>query len=198
LVEPWSAIEQLPRPHLDWRRQGSRKIRHSMTFEQLGEMTLRLFAAACCGAVVGWEREARNKAAGLKTLTLVALGAAAFTQVGVYFYQVNGQADSALDATRIIAGVMQGIGFLGAGAILQSRGSVRGLTTAATIWIAGGLGTACGFGAYAIAIVTVLLALLTLVMLSSLEDRYLRREASVAPSASGAQADKPVDSSDEE
>ncbi len=97
------------------------------------------FSAGICGALIGLEREARDKGAGIRTHTLVSLGACLFTLVSV-----NTALQFGGDPSRIAAQIVSGIGFLGGGAILQERDKVRGLTTAATIWIVAAIGMACG------------------------------------------------------
>jgi putative Mg2+ transporter-C (MgtC) family protein len=97
-------------------------------------------SAVLCGAIVGAEREKREKPAGLRTLMLVCLGSAAFTMVSYAFVTTTG------DSGRVAAQIVTGIGFLGAGAILHSAGSVRGMTTAATIWATAATGMIVGTG----------------------------------------------------
>jgi putative Mg2+ transporter-C (MgtC) family protein len=134
---------------------------------------IRLIAALALGAIIGWERERAQKPAGLRTHMLVALGAAVFILLGVgvlleYQPELPG---SRIDPTRVIEGVVTGIGFLGAGSIIQSRGSVQGLTTGASVWIAGAVGVACGLGAYWIAGLATLFALATLALVVLLEPK---------------------------
>jgi len=118
------------------------------------EAVLRILAAAGLGAVLGWERETAEKPAGLRTHMMVAMGAAAFTLTSLFLFEQVAAAnpkETNLDPIRVVEGVVGGIGFLGAGAIIQSRGSVEGLTTAATIWVTGGIGAACAIGSIPIA-----------------------------------------------
>ena len=125
----------------------------------------RLGLAILCGALLGWERELQRKPAGLRTHMMVALGAAAFTLVTLnltYTDLKTGDELAPVDPARTIAGVIGGIGFLGAGTIIQSRGSVEGITTAAAIWVMGAIGVACGIGNYTLAATTTGLALLIL------------------------------------
>lgn len=117
----------------------------------LGELEwiVRLLAALLFGGIVGFEREIKGKAAGLRTNMLVALGAAGYTLVAVQM--TNNAPDGdwvSVDPSRILQGIAGGIGFLGAGAIIQSRGDVRGLTTAAAIWVSGAVGVLAGLGLY--------------------------------------------------
>ena len=120
------------------------------------EMALRLLLAALCGAGVGSQREHANKAAGLRTHILVALGSALFTIVSM-----DGFGDKA-DPSRVAAQIVVGIGFLGAGAILHTQATVSGLTTAASIWVTAAVGLAAGVGMYFLTIVTTVIVLVVL------------------------------------
>jgi putative Mg2+ transporter-C (MgtC) family protein len=120
------------------------------------EMALRLLLATLCGAGVGSQREHANKAAGLRTHILVALGSALFTVVSM-----DGFGDKA-DPSRVAAQIVVGIGFLGAGAILHTQATVSGLTTAASIWVTAAIGLAAGVGMYFLTIVTTVLVLAVL------------------------------------
>jgi putative Mg2+ transporter-C (MgtC) family protein len=113
--------------------------------------------AVVLGAAIGIEREFSGKAAGLRTNILICLGAAVFTIISK---RMAGENDS---LTRIAAGVVTGVGFLGAGAIIQDRGGVHGLTTAATIWFMACLGMACGAGLYELAVILTLIAIFVLI-----------------------------------
>ena len=109
------------------------------------EMVLRLLLAAALGAVIGFQRERAGKPAGIRTHSLISLGAALFTVASALGFV-------GAEPSRIAAGIVAGIGFLGAGAILRSReGIIAGLTTAATIWVSAGIGLAAGAGMYIIA-----------------------------------------------
>ena len=103
---------------------------------------LRLLAAVFAGGLVGLERQLHNKSAGLRTNTLVAMGACIFVLINVTLTEVGG------DPTRIIGQIVTGIGFLGAGVILHHGGSIHGLTTAATIWCSAAVGSLAGLGLY--------------------------------------------------
>lgn len=126
---------------------------------------LRLSVAAVLGAAIGYERERRGKDAGLRTHMLVALGAAIFILV-----PVTGDMTSA-DASRVMQGIISGIGFLGAGAILKQEKEhiVAGLTTAASIWVAAAVGIAAGYGREATAVASTVVALFVLAVLGRLE-----------------------------
>jgi putative Mg2+ transporter-C (MgtC) family protein len=131
------------------------------------ESLLRLVLAVVVGGAVGWERERQDKPAGVRTHVLVALGSATFMLLGLdvseRFAELHGHA--ALDPTRVLQGVVGGIGFLGAGAIIKSSQHVTGMTTAASVWIAGALGASAGLGVYLIAVTSTAFALVTLLLL---------------------------------
>ena len=135
------------------------------------EILLRLVLAMVFSMSLGWERERREKPAGLKTHMLVAVGAAGFiiTALEMTMDPIADARNARLDPTRVIQGVIGGIGFLGAGTIIQSRGSVRGLTTGASIWLAGGIGVAVGAGYYVIGALLSGCALFILVAVQFLE-----------------------------
>ncbi len=135
-----------------------------MTTLGIVDLTLRLLVAGLAAVLLGVEREVRGHAAGVRTHALVAIGAALFTLVGAYGFADVPRGPS-YDPTRIAAQVASGIGFLGAGAILRQGIGVRGLTTAATLWLAAALGVASGAGAYAAVAVTTVVVLLVLVAL---------------------------------
>jgi len=129
------------------------------------EIVVRLGAAAVLGGAIGVERELRDREAGLRTHLLVSLGSALFTLVSAYGFHdflTNGGAEVRTDPTRIAAQIVTGIGFLGAGAIIRDGLSVRGLTTAATLWGVAAVGLACGAGYYTAATVATVMILFTL------------------------------------
>jgi len=127
------------------------------------EDLLSIIFAVIFGAVIGIERELHGKAAGLRTNILICLGAAVFTIISERM--TAGTEDS---VTRIAAQIVTGVGFLGAGAIIQDRGGVHGLTTAATIWLVASIGMACGARLYQLAVITTLLAIIVLIGLAKL------------------------------
>jgi putative Mg2+ transporter-C (MgtC) family protein len=138
------------------------------------EIVIRMATSVVAGALLGWEREAHNKPAGLKTHMLVALGSAAFMLAGVLLHNdlvAHNQAGGA-DLLKVLAGIVGGIGFLGAGAIFRSSGEIRGLTTAATIWMASAVGIACGLGQYVLATAAVGLALAVLLLMRLAEQVF--------------------------
>jgi putative Mg2+ transporter-C (MgtC) family protein len=137
-----------------------------------GELLLRLALAAALGGAIGFERELREREAGLRTHTLVSLGAALFTIAGAYGFR---DFHNSFDPTRIAAQVVTGIGFLGAGAIIRMGLSVRGLTTAATLWVAAAIGLTSGAGYYSAAIITTVLVLVLLWPLRVVAYRVLTR-----------------------
>jgi putative Mg2+ transporter-C (MgtC) family protein len=141
---------------------------------RLGHVLVRVLVAAALGGLLGAEREAAGKAAGLRTHMLVALGAALF----VLFPAEAGMSTS--DLSRVIQGVATGIGFIGAGTILQYRGHIRGLTTAASLWSVAAIGTAAGAGLYVVAVVGTVLILVILSVLDNVE-RFARRRLNLPP-----------------
>lgn len=126
------------------------------------EITLRLFVALLLGGVIGIEREYRSKEAGFRTHFLVALGSALFCIVSQYGFGVNLK-----DSSRVAAQVVSGIGFLGAGTIIFQKNVVRGLTTAAGLWVTAAIGLACGTGMYLAAAIATALVLFGLEVLNS-------------------------------
>jgi putative Mg2+ transporter-C (MgtC) family protein len=137
---------------------------------------LRLVVAAGLGGAIGFERELRERQAGLRTHLVVCVGSALFTLVSAYgfedFFTATG---TRIDPTRIAAQIVSGIGFLGAGAIIRQGLSVRGLTTAATLWLVAAIGMAAGAGFYDAAGITTVGALLTLGPLRIVAYRLTRR-----------------------
>ncbi len=129
------------------------------------DLLLRLALAGALGGAIGIERELRERQAGLRTHLLVAVGSALFTIVGAYGFHDfldSGANVVRADPTRIAAQVVTGIGFLGAGAIIRQGFSVRGLTTAATLWVVAAVGMAAGAGYYTAAVFTTALVLIAL------------------------------------
>jgi len=120
-----------------------------------GEIILRVFASLLVGVIIGFERSRNQKPAGIRTYSLVCIGSTLFMIVSVYGFPMF-QGVKTMDPARIAAQVVTGIGFLGAGVIWKDRGYVRGLTTAANLWIAAGLGLAIGVGMYFLTLVTVI------------------------------------------
>jgi putative Mg2+ transporter-C (MgtC) family protein len=132
---------------------------------------VRCGVAALCGALIGIERELKQKPAGFRTNLLICVGSAIYMCVGLLLANAGDQAS--VDPTRIAAQVVTGIGFLGAGAIIQDGGRVTGLTTAATIWVVAGIGLVSGAGFPLLALISSAVVLLTLAVLGAVEKRYL-------------------------
>jgi putative Mg2+ transporter-C (MgtC) family protein len=139
------------------------------------DLMLRLLVALLLGAVIGLERERQERAAGLRTVTMVSLGSCLFTIVGAYGF-------SQTDPSRVAAQIVTGIGFLGAGTIFLRKDLVRGLTTAATIWATAAIGMAAATAQYFEAVFTTLLILAVLMVLKPIERRFFKRpnEATVS------------------
>lgn len=141
--------------------------------------TFKLMLSLLLGGIVGFERKRKGQVAGARTFALISMGATLAMIVSIYIPQVylglkNG------DPGRVAAQVITGVGFLGAGAIIQTKGSVRGLTTAAGIWMVAALGLAVGVGLYLIAAISTILILFTLVSLEQYERRsHLDREGKI-------------------
>jgi putative Mg2+ transporter-C (MgtC) family protein len=133
------------------------------------DVIVRLGAAMIAGALIGIDREVRNKPAGLRTITLVSLGSAVFVLTAIE----GGMADS---TSRVVQGIVTGIGFLGAGTIIHgsSEQSVRGLTTAASVWLAAAIGIACGLAYWPLVLVASAFGLLVLA-LEGVEERVKAR-----------------------
>jgi putative Mg2+ transporter-C (MgtC) family protein len=151
----------------------------------LHEAVLRLFLAFLLGSVVGMEREYTQQSAGLRTHILVCMGAAIFTIVSAS-NMTNGMLPSGSaeykivgDPTRIAAQIVSGIGFIGGGAVLRHGASIRGLTTAASLWMMASIGMLIGIGSYQLAIVSTLFSFLVLFIVGALErtmfKKYLKR-----------------------
>ncbi|MCC9606013.1 MgtC/SapB family protein [Blastopirellula sp. JC732] len=141
----------------------------------MSEITIKLVAALLVGAVLGWDRERRQKSAGLRTYMLVSLGAASLMIAGLQLQQEYGGTDLVavrLDVQRILAAIIGGVGFLGAGSIIQARHSVHGVTTAAGIWIAAAGGVACGCGYFHLAAMSAILAWIVIVGVGRFEKWY--------------------------
>jgi putative Mg2+ transporter-C (MgtC) family protein len=136
-----------------------------------GGYALRLLLAAVLGALVGLEREIFDHPAGMRTHLLVALGSAAFTVLSIAAFPAPGA-----DPARIAAQVVSGIGFLGAGAILKEGATIRGLTTAASMWAVAAVGMAAGAGAWLTALTITLIAIVSLWPLRVITRRVIERD----------------------
>jgi len=137
------------------------------------DFILRILVAALLGGAIGLEREYRDKAAGFRTHFLVALGSALFMIISAYgnmdllnvggqYHDLSSEMNHRLDVSRIAAQVVSGIGFIGAGTIIFQKNAVRGLTTAASIWVTAAIGLTCGAGMYVLAASATMLVLLGL------------------------------------
>ena len=139
---------------------------------------VRLVLAAILGGAIGLEREFRHKAAGLRTNMLICFGAAMFTVLSAELADKFGG-----DRVRIAAQIIPGIGFIGAGTILHARGSIVGLTSAATLFVTASVGMAAGGGLYATAIFATIVVLIALFALGKLEHYFERKNPQKSPSA---------------
>jgi putative Mg2+ transporter-C (MgtC) family protein len=139
----------------------------------IGEMLLRAGLAVAMGVCIGWNRELHHKAAGVRTMALVSLGAAGMMMAAVEVVALVDDGGSRMDVLRVASGVIGGIGFLGAGSIIQSRGTVHGMTTAASIWASAAVGIACGLGLLRLATVLFVMVMLVLVVLSLFKSKVL-------------------------
>src|SRR5437868_4072295 len=144
----------------------------------------RLLLAAFLGALIGLEREAKHKPAGLRTNMFICFGSAMFTILSMQMVD-----PSAADKSRIAANIITGIGFIGAGSIMHSRGGVQGLTTAATLFVVASIGMAAGGGFYLEAIFATIIILLSLHFLGWVETRFNLKPIMVTYEAIGARAD---------
>lgn len=129
------------------------------------DILLRLVIAGILAAIIGWEREYRHRPAGIRTNAIAGIATALMTIISVNIASMSG----AVDISRIAANILVGIGFIGAGAIIQARGIVKGLTTAATIWMVAGIGMAVGLGMYNAAIIATILVLVILIALRNIQ-----------------------------
>ena len=145
--------------------------------------TLSLVSAVILGFALGLERELTNKQAGLRTHIFVCLGSCVFTLLSIYGFPTFAAGDNVIvdqatgvrDTARLAAQIVTGIGFIGAGTVMKNGSSVHGLTTAATLWIAAGIGMACGAGKYEIAIISTILSVLVLICIKWIENNILSK-----------------------
>lgn len=137
------------------------------------EILLKLVLAVALGGLVGLERETSQKPAGFRTNILICVGSAMMMILSGLI--LGGSEGGGNDLTRIAAGVITGIGFIGAGTIIRSRGSIVGLTTAATLWAMAGLGLVIGAGYYLVAVIFTAIIILTLIIFRHIETNYLKR-----------------------
>ena len=141
------------------------------------DIAVRLLISALLGLALGFEREYTSKWAGIKTHMLVALGSAVFTILSIYSFPkiaVTGATMCVGDPSRVAAQILTGIGFIGGGTVLRHGGSVYGLTTAASLWIAASIGMAAGTGDFAIAATATLLSVIILVAFKKIQNVFIR------------------------
>lgn len=141
------------------------------------ELVLRILLSAIIGGIIGIEREAHNRPAGLRTHILVTTGAALIMLLSNYGFDYT---VSKGDPARLAAQVVSGIGFLGAGTILRDGSNIKGLTTAASLWVCGGLGLAIGNGYYLGALVTTVIVFISLSLLSGFEKKFINKNVKIA------------------
>lgn len=137
---------------------------------------VKVTLAACLGGLIGLEREWRGREAGFRTNMLIAMGACLFTLISIHGFPLESSA--ARDTGRVAAGIVTGIGFLGAGALFQTPHRVKGMTTAATIWLVAAIGMTVGVGAYALAIFSSILTFVILRLLKPVSTTVARRHNS--------------------
>ena len=128
-----------------------------LTLAQQVDLALRLLLAAVLGAAIGLEREVHEHPAGMRTHLLVSVGSAAFTVLSIFAFPAPGA-----DPARVAAQIVAGVGFLGAGSILKEGATIRGLTTAASLWAVAAVGMAAGAGAWGVAAVLTIIAIVSL------------------------------------
>ena len=140
------------------------------------DTVLRLLAALACGAIIGVEREQKQRPAGLRTHMIVALAAALFTIIAFQIYaEVQASEDDATsDPLRLLEAITAGVAFLAAGAIIRRGGGIQGITTGGSLWLAGAIGMACGHELYGLAFLGAFLSLIVLAVVRVLERRALR------------------------
>jgi len=131
-------------------------------FTDQAEMILRILVSVILGAIIGYERERSHKPAGLRTHIFVCMGSCLFTIAS--FFMIPENAGGSADVTRIAAGVVAGISFIGAGSIIALRGDVKGLTTAASLWVMAAIGLMVGMGNYLLPTVATIISYIILRM----------------------------------
>ncbi|OAN79448.1 hypothetical protein A8B78_12010 [Jannaschia sp. EhC01] len=139
-------------------------------FEQ-ADWLVRMLCALLGGAILGLDREVRRRRVGIRTYMLVSLGAAVFTIVAIEMGHDLGAAGLAADPSRVLQGLVGGLGFLGAGAIIQGDKTIGGMATAASLWVAGAIGLAAGMGYIALAMAAAVMAALVLAVSRFMENR---------------------------
>lgn len=154
------------------------------------QIALRLFLAALFGAIIGFEREVRDRPAGLRTNMLTALAASLFTIITfeIFHHVRTLEDDPNVDPIRIIEAVTAGVAFLAAGTIIRGGGKVRGLTTGAALWMSGAVGVATGAGYYQLALLSVVLAVVIIVLINRIERHVLQTKTAPAEDDDGEKA----------
>lgn len=139
---------------------------------QVIQPTIRLLLAAILGGLIGWERERHDRPAGLRTHMLVCMGSALVAVISIHFDKAHGS-----DPSRIMSNIVTGIGFLGAGTIIRQGSVVRGLTTAASLWVVAAVGMTAGLGGlfYFLALFATIITYLTLTLVNRIEDSLLSK-----------------------
>jgi putative Mg2+ transporter-C (MgtC) family protein len=163
------------------------------------DISIRLGTALGLGALLGLERERKNRPAGFRTMILISLGSAGFVltgQMAIAEFANSSAAGEGLrsaDVSRVLQGLMGGVGFLGAGAVIQNKKAVRGLTTAAAVWVTACVGAACGLGLIKLAAVLAGFALFTLVVLEIVENKYFPEPDDAKAEAAKSNGTKPAE-----
>ncbi len=140
------------------------------------QIILRLFLSVVLSGFIGLERQHQRRSAGLRTHILVCLGSCLIMLTSLHIFDIYNRL-AAIDPARIAAGVITGIGFLGAGTIIRDRGGIKGLTTAASLWVVAGIGLAVGCGFFSAAYAACLLTLIVLLVLRKVESRIFGCES---------------------
>ncbi len=143
-----------------------------MLQHDLVEISIRLCVAAVLGGLIGFERELSQKPAGMRTHILIAIGATIYSMLSIILRQTF---PGTFDVSRMASQIVVGVGFLGAGTIMRSEGSVGGLTTAAGVWVVAAIGTLVGFGLYKIAAIATFLVFLVLMVFAPYEKKMISR-----------------------
>ena len=147
-----------------------------MNLQFLIECAVKIFASFLCGFILGIERKSRQQVVGMRTLILISVSSTILSILSIYMAHITGVPTG--DPTRIVAGVISGIGFLGGGAIMKQGMNIKGLTSAAIIWTASALGLVIGAGLYIQAGISLVVFMLSLVVLEKVEERWFPAEQS--------------------
>lgn len=152
-------------------------LAYTMSFmDTLHYLGPRLVVSLFCGGLIGLERELKNKSAGIKTNMLICVGSMLFTTTSILIGSMGAKDGDPGDPTRIAAQIVSGIGFLGGGAIMQSKETILGLTTAASIWLVAAIGVWIGMGQLEVALFVSVLMVFVLVSVTFFENRFLERK----------------------